>query len=183
MLQYGHAVAVVKAHVVELDAAVNGGRKGPAGLRLLRRAQNVLKARQRHVGLAQVCQHAAKLAHGESEHGGVGGKQHHLPKCQLAVYGKPHAAAQAEGYLQIAQRVGGAPEHAHQRVQVRDGAPEGFVLLGKHGKLRALGRKGAHHAHAGEVFLYHGGKLALGLVRFQKLGLYAAEIHKAARNE
>lgn len=51
------------------------------------------------------------------------------------------------------------------------------------GKLRALGRKGAHHAHAGEVFLYYGGKLALGLVRFQKPGLYAAEIHKAARNE
>lgn len=80
---------------------------------------------------------------------------------ELPVHGLDHAENEYDHDLQTGQQRAGGPVHGQDVPELYPQLREAVVLDVELAELEALASEGADHADAGEVFLHHGGELAL----------------------
>ncbi|MEI3428914.1 MAG: hypothetical protein V8Q82_06790 [Christensenellales bacterium] len=88
-----------------------------------------------------------------------------VPTDHSAACGKEHAHDQRNAVLHHAHGIAARPVHGQELAYL-----EGFLFIiracaGEFFHFILLPAKGAHHAHAGQVFLQHGAEATLGYVR------------------
>ena len=82
-----------------------------------------------------------------------------------AVHDEHDAGGDDRQHLDAGKQIADAPVDAHHVAEAYPEVGEEVVLLIEFIFFKTLAAERAHHAHAGQVFLHHGGQLAFGFIR------------------
>ena len=145
--------------------------------------QNLIKAGQRNAGLAHFGQRAPQRTHRPGQRLVIGYKDEKFAQRDAAAHGQKRAKDNDRKHLQAGHQVAQSPVRAQGVAQIDPLIGKGVVLFVKPVDLVPFAAKGAHHAHASQIFLHSDGQVTLGLVGVAKLPRDAAVVNAGIQHD